>query len=138
MGISTTTAQFLIEARAGGVSLGRIATLARQHMTVSPPRLARMLKQAGIYPQQLSHEEFYRLIYSSPFYADGFLRLLAAKDVISIDFSDYEHASVIHDLNQPVPQSLHQQFDTVCDFGTLEHVFNFPVAIRNCMEMLKV
>src|SRR5262249_52102244 len=38
----------------------------------------------------------------------------------------------------PVPASLHEQFDLVYDSGSLEHIFNFPVAIRNCMEMTRV
>ena len=29
------------------------------------------------------------------------------------------------------------QFDVVYDGGTLEHVFNFPVALRNAMELLR-
>jgi hypothetical protein len=32
---------------------------------------------------------------------------------------------------------LKQQFGVVFDGGTLEHVFNFPVALQNCMEMLR-
>ena len=30
-----------------------------------------------------------------------------------------------------------EQFDLVFDGGTLEHVFNFPTALKNCMEMVK-
>jgi 2-polyprenyl-3-methyl-5-hydroxy-6-metoxy-1,4-benzoquinol methylase len=58
--------------------------------------------------------------------------------VSSIDASDYENATYVHDLNVPIPDHLKGQFDLVDDGGTLEHVFNFPVALRNCMEMVKV
>ena len=41
-------------------------------------------------------------------------------------------------MNQPVPDRLRGAFDTVIDGGTLEHVFNFPTAIKNCMELVRV
>ena len=62
----------------------------------------------------------------------------ARKDTISIDASAYENATMVHDMNLPVGDELKQKFSVVIDGGTLEHVFNFPTAIRNCMEMLKV
>jgi hypothetical protein len=56
--------------------------------------------------------------------------------VHSIDKSDFEGASIRHDMNEPVPDALRERFTAVIDGGTLEHVFNVPVAFRNCMEML--
>ena len=50
----------------------------------------------------------------------------------------YEGADIVHDLNRPLPQSLHGSFDVVLDGGLLEHVFNFPMALKNSMEMVKV
>jgi hypothetical protein len=55
-----------------------------------------------------------------------------------MDASDYEGATIIHDLNKPIPQNLVGQYDLVWDGGTLEHVFNFPVALQNAMNLLKV
>ena len=55
-----------------------------------------------------------------------------------MDASNFEGATIVHDLNLPVPDSLKGKFDVVCDGGTIEHVMNFPVVIRNCMEMVKV
>jgi SAM-dependent methyltransferase len=43
----------------------------------------------------------------------------------------------VHDLNIPVPAHLNERFDTVIDGGTLEHVFNFPEAIKSAMQMVK-
>lgn len=64
--------------------------------------------------------------------------LLGATEVVSIDYSDYEGASVVHDMNSPIPQHCRDSFDFVYDGGTLEHIFNFPQAIKNCMDLLKV
>jgi hypothetical protein len=63
---------------------------------------------------------------------------LGAETVESIDYSNYEQASIIHDLNLPIDENLKEKFSTVVDGGTLEHIFNYPVAIKNCMEMVKI
>jgi hypothetical protein len=55
-----------------------------------------------------------------------------------LDYSGYEGADTIHDLNLPVPESLVGRFDAVVDAGSLEHVFNFPVAVANLMRMARV
>jgi SAM-dependent methyltransferase len=138
MGVLTTTAEFIVQARAGGASFERTLTLGRQSMFVSPVRLARLMKRYGVFPAGTPDEAFYRGLYSSPYYADGFFAALGARELSSMDFSAYEGAAIVHDLNQPIAATLREQFDAVCDIGTLEHVFNFPVAIRNCMEMVKV
>jgi len=72
--------------------------------------------------------------YSDKFWVD----FLDAKRVETLDYSDYEGATLVHDMNAPVPEHLHNSFDAVVDAGSLEHVFNFPTAIRNLMLMTKV
>jgi hypothetical protein len=37
-----------------------------------------------------------------------------------------------------VPDKLKNKYDCVWDGGTLEHVFNYPAAIKNCMDMVKI
>ena len=59
-------------------------------------------------------------------------------DVTSIDFSAYEGASVIQDIGAPLSPELAGQFELAVDGGTLEHVFNFPVAVGNLMRLVKV
>ena len=44
----------------------------------------------------------------------------------------------MHDLNEPIPSNLKGAFTCVFDGGCLEHIFNFPQAIKNCMEMVAV
>jgi SAM-dependent methyltransferase len=56
---------------------------------------------------------------------------------VSIDHSGYEGASVAHDMNLPIPEALYNRFDAVIDGGTLEHIFNVPVALANSMKMLR-
>lgn len=44
----------------------------------------------------------------------------------------------MHDLNQLLPDEHHGRYDFVFDTGTLEHVFNFPEALRGVMQAVKV
>lgn len=71
-------------------------------------------------------------------YSEPLFDILGAKAVDSIDYSDYEKASIIHDLNKPISNDLKNRFSLIVDGGTIEHIFNFPVAIKNCMEALSV
>ena len=58
----------------------------------------------------------------------------------SVDASPYEGATLVHDMNQPWPAESPQRgsYDAVLDFGCLEHVFDFPTAWRNCVDLCRV
>jgi hypothetical protein len=63
--------------------------------------------------------------------------VLGAESVVSIDNSDYEGALETWDLNEPIPSRLANQFDTVLDFGTLEHVLDARCAITNVYNLCR-
>jgi hypothetical protein len=71
-------------------------------------------------------------------YSESFFKMLGADTINSIDYSDYEKASIIHDMNLPLSDEYDNRFSVIIDGGTIEHVFNFPIAIKNCMKALKV
>lgn len=72
-------------------------------------------------------------------HADEFLReFLECSSVTVMDVSDYEGADTIHDMNQAVPAEWHGRFDAIIDCGSLEHIFNVPVAFANLANMLSV
>jgi hypothetical protein len=85
----------------------------------------------------VSAAESERLLLSENGYAESFLRLLGASEIVSFDASDYEEASRIQDFNLPLEKKFFGRFSVVLDGGTLEHIFNFPQAISNCMEMVE-
>lgn len=70
-------------------------------------------------------------------YSETFFSKLGFDSVDSLDFSDFENASIIHDLTQPVGENLAARFDVIFDGGTCEHVFDLPTAFRNIDRMLK-
>jgi SAM-dependent methyltransferase len=136
MGIEINIAEFLVAVRQTGVDYGRVCTLGRQDLLISAERLYKLLSRMGVDASGFDGE----FVRGQPRrqYADGIFRLLDASEVVAVDFCDFQGARIVHDLNQPIGPELHEQFDTVFDGGTLEHVFNFPVAIKNVMEMVRV
>ncbi|MEY3479516.1 MAG: hypothetical protein RIQ71_291 [Verrucomicrobiota bacterium] len=124
MGVDISAAQFLRSERDRGVSFARTLTLGRQHLYMSPGELRRTNAE---YIQKGSDDKCRDLFAS-----------LGARVIDAIDASGYEGANIIHDMNIPldVPQS--QRWSCVFDGGSLEHIFNFPQAIKNCLEVTEV
>jgi len=108
----------------------------RQAIPVDAETLRVALQTHG-YPQVTS-EMSQRFLSEAQGYAEPLLRFLGAQRIESVDASEYEKATIIHSMNDPIPDTLKGAFTCVLDGGCLEHIFNFPQAIRNCMEMVKV
>src|SRR5258708_4443808 len=54
----------------------------------------------------------------------AFFYMLTGQPAFGLDSSDYEGAEYIWDLNNPIHKAWHNQFPTIVDSGTLEHLFN--------------
>jgi SAM-dependent methyltransferase len=131
MGIDINAAKFLVSARRRGMEFGDVLMIGRQDLNVYPAKLRQVLVRAGL-PAEL----FAPSVPDTGF-AEPLFKSLGAKNVFSLDASAFEGADFVHDMNRAVGDELKQRFDLVYDGGTLEHVFNFPVALQNCMEMLR-
>ncbi len=59
------------------------------------------------------------------------------KNLKSLDVSSFEKSDIIHDLNRPITCH-HEQFDTIIDFGTSEHVFNIVQNLKNISTLCKI
>jgi hypothetical protein len=69
---------------------------------------------------------------------ERYFRMMGFGEVASCDFSHYENATFVMDLNQPVKPEFHNRFDMIFDGGTMEHVFNVPMVFANIHSMLKI
>lgn len=125
MGFNTSDLRFLLSGM-GGTS---VCTLGRLTLFVSQSELNRVANEF--------EKPGFKLPLKATRVAEDVLTPLGF-DVESMDFSTYEGATIVHDLNKPVPPELVERFDIVWDGGTLEHVFDFPSALRNAMSMVKV
>jgi SAM-dependent methyltransferase len=137
MGLDRNATRFLLQACQMGVRFDATLTLGRQYMLLSPERMALLLREHGRWPPPEGEAAFLAALRGTRWRFEVFARALGAGTVAAMDASTYEGAAIVHDLNQPVPPDLEERFDVVIDGGTLEHVFNFPVAIANCMRLLK-
>jgi SAM-dependent methyltransferase len=133
MGIDLAQFKLLAAMAARYQPKGRTLMLGRQALRMKPGTRApinRLLKGAKL-----------GLNWHDIDQADGFSETMWEKfgfgRMETMDLSDYEGATILHDLNHPVPPALHGQFDFIFDGGTIEHVFNVPMALANVFHMLK-
>lgn len=133
MGINTTFPKWLsLMKRRHGVDLSTVCMLGRQNMADIPLESWR---------EDLSAYFDVSKILQPDGYAESFWRQLAGSDdakIDSVDYSNYEGANIILDLNEPLPEEHHGRWSAVYDGGTLEHVFNYPQALRNAMCMVRL
>ncbi|MDR3517307.1 MAG: hypothetical protein P4M00_15970 [Azospirillaceae bacterium] len=62
---------------------------------------------------------------------------LGFSGIHSLDFTDKEKPTIVHNLNEQIPPELNFRWDVVFDGGTLEQVFDVASAFRNIHSMLK-
>jgi len=140
VGFDYNTTRFVLFSKKLGVDLSRPVTLGRQSLFLHPKELSHILKAFGT--SMTAEEE--SCIYEDGNLAEGLsppadrlLEYLGANSVDSIDASGYEGATIIHDMNTPIPEVYHSRYSAIIDGGTLEHIFNLPVAVENCMKLLR-
>jgi len=131
MGITTIIGAHLVDAKDRGVGFEITATIGRLSFCIPREDLGSLWKRSALTDTQLSS------LYNSR-YADDFIRLvLGAATVMSFDYSDYQNADVIHDINTPIPEEFHEVFDVLIDGGTMEHIFDVKQVLTNYMKMVK-
>ncbi len=131
MGIEINCANLFLRAKEAGVPMESIVTVGRQNFALSDDAVERL---ETVIPASLSELKGKSL---DEKFAETFFQALGFSTVHSVDVSDYESCTHLHDLNAPIPDEWRNQYDVVFDGGSLEHVFNLPVALKNCMEMVK-
>jgi hypothetical protein len=131
VGLGSPSVKFLCAAKSLGVDFTSTVMIGRQSFHPSREALRAVFAVLGI------ESDASRFIVANK-YGEEFFALLGAKQITSIDASDYEGACRTWDMNVSIPEDLREQFTALHDGGTLEHVFNIPQALKNCMEMIKL
>ena len=134
MGLNRRQVAFLAASRRLGVHFDETLTIGRQTLFADESVLASALGEAGETIDAAAAQR----IAAADGYSEELLRHLGATHVDSVDASDYEGSSVVHDLNDPLPEAMRGRYSVVLDAGTLEHVFDYPQALRNCLDAVKV
>jgi hypothetical protein len=111
----------LLRFAAKHAQFGRVATIGRQELGLGKKEVRSLIGA------EYEHDK----------YCDSLLlQHFGATCVDSWDFSDYEGASHIADMNKPLNEGL-STYDTLIDFGSLEHVYNAPQALLNVSELCR-
>jgi hypothetical protein len=132
MGIDTPAIALLSAARRVGVDFTSTLMIGRQNFVGHfEPGLRRLFREHGI---ALDARDFA----AKNHFCEELFRLLGANQIESMDVSDYEQATHIHDMNLPIPSAFSERYSCVFDSGSIEHVFNIPQALKNCLQMVKL
>jgi hypothetical protein len=134
MGLTYNDVRCLMEWRGGG-SGGKVVTLGRLALHLHPKDISLLRQKFARDPQTIAWLGRYRW---AEFADDMFREALKFETVTGIDFSPYEGASVVQDIGAELRPDLIGQFDLAVDGGTLEHVFNYPVAVGNLMRLVRL
>jgi hypothetical protein len=134
MAVTILNALFLAECWREGARFGSTLTLGRPDCFMwsrDLRRIARLLPRNSKFAESVWRGEV-------PAYMEELFTAMGATRLDSLDASDFEGATILQDLNEPLAEHLNSQYDAVVDTGTLEHVFNVPTAFKNVMNALKV
>ncbi len=137
MGITVNTIEQLVRAKNNGVNFSKAATIGHQafwHCTAEGYQ--QVLQSYGL--QNTKHDRMDLSFLENGKYTDSLFYDLDAIELIVYDANAYEGASQIHDFNTLIDKKHHQKYSVVYDGGSLEHIFNAPVALSNFMNMVAV
>lgn len=135
MGLDINGVRFLLYVRNLGVEFEQSMMIGRQSLDLTKGELQDNLKAFGYRTDDGSVD---RIFDDNNGYAESLFKYLGANNIHSVDYSTYEAATHQYDLNQDIPPSIMDTYSVVLDGGSLEHIFNIPTAIKNCMKMLRV
>mgnify|MGYP003592463089 CR=1 FL=1 len=142
MGIYASMAKIMIENRAAYVPRGRAVTLGVHHFNYDLQELEGIFAEMAVEPNRdVAPIRNVRIknswIKPDALDAATLFHRLGFSHVDELDVDAYEGASVLHDMNEPLPEALHGAYDLVFDGGTIEHVFNVKEAMFNAARLLK-
>ncbi|MBI1383548.1 MAG: hypothetical protein GC150_01360 [Rhizobiales bacterium] len=132
MGLNSQTVNLLLGARSRGVAdFRQTLTLGRQELHMPPRRLARAMRRAGYDEAQIA-----AVLAAGERAGDAFFAALGCERLEVLDRSPYEGATIIHDLNSPMPAELEDRFGCVFDGGVLHYVFDVATAFETTMRLV--
>lgn len=139
MGIGASVIQVIMRSLKSSDTKGGVLTLGRQCVKVTFEELNTIASKMNFTLHTVPNIEMSQCSKNSRFISDKTLfEALGFSRLESIDYSDYEGASIVHDMNYEIDSSLHSQFDFIVDSGTTEHIYNIYQSHLNIHNLLKV
>jgi len=136
MGIRNIELLSIIDAIEQGASLGKVITLGRQWDLTTDRFKKTISNRLGSIRSNNNIAQVDGP--SSGQWADTLLSYLGATAIDSMDVTNYEEATIAHDLNIAIPEALNGKYDFVFDGGTSEHVFDVAQVYKNIFALCRV
>jgi SAM-dependent methyltransferase len=126
--------KFLNIAEAKGIKGTSLAMMGKQDILVEWNSFMKTIKELGYeYDKNIAE----KIGHHRKIDAYDFFRMFGFQEVHAVDYSEFEGADIIFDLNEELPENLEGTFDYVINGGTLEHVFDVAKAMKSMSGMVK-
>jgi hypothetical protein len=120
---------------------GDVLLIGRQTTYFTPSELMTRFREHGVVADQSAIEIDRATVNrgrSGEFVTDrSIFRALGNSRVLAVDVNPYEGAEIIHNLNDPIPDTFRGTADFIVDGSTLDNVFDPAMAIRNFAALLR-
>lgn len=142
MSITVVTAAMLLHEHRHRPITGKIVTVGRHSVEPTNDQLDAMLEQFGV-PKRPAHRyDVDRETIGVPaerqrMSQENFFAAWTDAEVVSVDVSAYEGATIVHDMQEPLPARLSSMADFVYNGSCLDNIFDPAAAMRNTALMLK-
>lgn len=141
MGISDRLTKTLAEFLKDKGITGKVLTYGVQGVEGQYADLIKILKDKEYAYKKLPENEIIlddKTQFGNSIHQDVLFKSLGFEKVESLDYYSNEEAKHVLDLNQLIPENLHNEYDMVFDGGTLEHCFDVKTVLTNTVKFLKI
>lgn len=138
MAILKQIAKIIVSEHAFRPITGKILLTGRQSVVPSEQEVKEYLQEFGITPKQvdIKLDEDTREAKTGWMSDDSFFSMFTDAEIHSVDVTDYENASIIHDMNFPVPDEHKGQYDFIYNGSVMDNIFNAAQFLINCSDLL--
>lgn len=126
--------RFILDVKNAGADFSQTLTIGRKNYHRLTPQLVEQSLRPSRVPATAGEVEIF--FHAQRAYCDGLFTHLRAQKVDSINYSSCEGATVIHDMNTPIPDSLHNSHSVVNHVSTQESTGK-PTALVRLRDALK-
>ena len=143
MGLNKQTLKILLKENQFKKISGKYLSIGRHTVNIDYDNLLAIFRRFGLSTKCIdslyANQQFDELTrHSNRTVLDSdLLNCFSDAEYICLDRSDYEGATVIQDMNGPVPKELHGQFDFIYNGSCMDNLFDPFTFIKNTSDMLK-
>jgi hypothetical protein len=114
----------------------KMLSIARMDMNWNVDDILKNCNELGI-KFNASKADHIRKIISRVYSSKEFYELIGFEEYQDIDLLADAGCTIVHDMNEPLPESFAKQYDFVVEAGTMEHIFDQKTAFANMAMAVK-